>query len=264
MKQITGLFFAVIVFCSCNNNNNEPVTQQTIPAQEKEMKDAIAKYPDSVLLKQNLIQYYQDNGSLEMALTETNKALAKDSGDASFWDKKAELYALQDDTANAIKSYEHAIAVYPDPQYVMSLGWLYAKTKNNKALELADALLEANKAHAEKEGMLIKGLYYAATGDSKQALTYFDNALSMDYNFMFAYREKAIVLYDMSKYDESIAVLTKAVTLQNKFDEGYYWMAKCYEKKNDIENAIKNYKIALLFNPDYIEASDALGKLGVK
>lgn len=264
MKQITGLFFAAIVFCSCNNNNNEPVTQQPIPAQEKEMKDAIAKYPDSVLLKQNLIQYYQDNGSIEMALAETNKALAKDSGDASFWDKKAELYALQDDTANAIKAYEHAIAVYPDPQYVMSLGWLYAKTKNSKALELADALLEATKAHAEKEGMLIKGLYYGATGDSKQALTYFDNALSMDYNFMFAYREKAIVLYNMGKYDDAIAVLTKAVTLQNKFDEGYFWMGKCYEKKNDIENAIKNYKVALLFSPDYIEAKDALGKLGVK
>lgn len=264
MKQISRLFFAAIVFCSCNNNNNEPVTQQAIPAQEKEMKDAIAKYPDSVLLKQNLIQYYQDNGSLEMALAETNKALAKDSGDASFWDKKAELYALQDDTANAIKAYERAIEVYPDPQYVMSLGWLYAKTKNSKALELADALLEASKAHAEKEGMLIKGLYYAATGDSKQALTYFDNALAMDYNFRFAYREKAIVLYNMGKYDDAIAVLTKAVTLQNKFDEGYFWMGKSYEKKKDIENAIKNYQVALLFNPDYIEAKDALGKLGVK
>jgi tetratricopeptide (TPR) repeat protein len=263
MKQLTGLFCTVLLF-SCNNSSNEPVTKQAIPVQEKEMKDAIVKYPDSILLKQNLIQYYQDNGSLEMALAETDKALAKDSGDASFWDKKAELYALQDDTANAIKAYEHAIAVYPDPQYVMSLGWLYAKTKNSKALELADALLEANKAHAEKEGMLIKGLYYAATGDSKQAITYFDNALSMDYTFMFAYREKAIVLYNLGKYDESITVLSKAVTLQNKFDEGYYWMGKCYEKLNKIDYAVKNYKIALLFNPDYIEASDALGKLGVK
>jgi tetratricopeptide (TPR) repeat protein len=264
MKQITGIFFAASVLLACNNKSTEPVTSEAVPVQEKEMKDAIAKYPDSVLLKQNLIQYYQDNGSIEMALAETDKALAKDSGDASFWDKKAELYALNDDTANAITAYEHAIAVYPDPQYVMSLGWLYAKTKNSKALEMADALLEASKAHAEKEGMLIKGLYYAATGDSKQALTYFDNALSMDYNFMFAYREKAIVLFDMGKYDDAITVLTKAVTLQNKFDEGYYWMGKCYEKKNDIESAIKNYKVALLFNPGYIEASDALGKLGVK
>jgi len=264
MKLRTGFFFIGLLVLSCNNSSNEPVTKQDLPIQEKEMKEAISKYPDSVLLKQNLIQYYQDNGSIEMALVETNKALAKDSGDASFWDKKAELYALQDDTSNAINAYEHAISIYPDPQYVMSLGWLYAKTKNSKAIEMGDALLEAKKAHAEKEGMLIKGLYYAATGNTNQALVYFDNALSMDYTFMFAYREKAIVLFNLGKYEEAITVLSKAVTLQNKFDEGYYWIAKCYEKLNNRDNAIKNYKLALLYNPDFIEASDALGKLGIK
>ncbi len=268
MKQITGSLLMALLFCACNNNSTEqPVTQQEkqdTPAQEKEMKEAIAQYPDSALLKENLIQYYQDNGSLEMALAETNKALAKDSADPAFWDKKAELYALQDDTANAIKAYEKAIEIFPDPQYVMSVGWLYAKTKNPKALEMGDALIEASKARAAKEGLLIKGLYYATTGDSKQAMVYFDNCLAMDYTYMFAYREKAIVLYDLGKYNEAVKTLTKAVTLQNKFDEGYYWLGRCYEKLNKNNDAIDSYKTALLYNADYLEAKDALGKLGVK
>jgi tetratricopeptide (TPR) repeat protein len=198
MKQLITLLGFAFIFCSCNNNSSEqPVTKQETPLQEKEMKDDIAKFPDSLALRQKLIGYYQDNGSIEMAIAETDKAIAHDTADANLWDMKAQLYASQDDTANAIKAYEKAIVIYPDPQYVMSLGWMYAKTKNPKAMEMADALLEANKAHAQKEGMLIRGLYYATTGDPKKALQMFDNCLAMDYTFMLAYREKAIVLYDL-------------------------------------------------------------------
>lgn len=265
MKKLIQLLSIAFIFCACNNSNKEqPVTKQETPVQEQEMKDAIEKYPDSVPLRANLILYYQKNGSLEMAMAETDRAIAKDSTNTDLWDKKAELFASQDDTANAIKAYEKAIEIFPDPQFVMAVGWMYAKTKNPKALEMGDALLEATKAHAAKEGMLIKGLYYATTGDPKKALTFFDNCLAMDYTYMFAYREKAIVLYDTGKYDDAINVLSKAVTLQNTFDEGYYWMGKCYEKLKQRDNAIKNYNKALLYNPDFIEAKDALAQLGVK
>jgi tetratricopeptide (TPR) repeat protein len=81
---------------------------------------------------------------------------------------------------------------------------------------------------------------------------------------MNAYREKAIALYDQAKYEDAIKVLTKAVTLQNKFDEGYYWLGRCFEKLNNNKDAVESYKNALLYNPDYVEAKDALGKLGVK
>jgi len=41
-------------------------------------------------------------------------------------------------------------------------------------------------------------------------------------------------------------------------------MGKCYEKLKKTNEAIEQYKLALLYNPDYIEAKDALGKLGAK
>ena len=265
MQQLTRFVFIIFVLAACNNTANEqPVTKQEIPEKEKEMKDAITKYPDSVLLRENLIQYYQDNGTIDLALAEINKAIGKDTSDSKLWDKKAELYILQSDTLNAIKAYEKAIDIFPDPQYIMSLGWLYAKTKNANALVMANALLMAQKANAAKEALLIKGLYFSSTGDNKKALAFFDNCLALDYTFMFAYREKAIVLYDIGKYDDAITVLNKAVTLQNNFDEGYYWLGKCYEKLKKTNEAIESYKTALMYNPDYVEASDALGKLGVK
>jgi len=265
MKQTLCLLSVIILFAACNTNAIEqPVTKQEIPVQEKEMKDAIAKYPDSMLLRKNLVQYYLDNDNNDMALAELNSAIKKDSTDASLWDKKGELYIEKNDTLNAISSYRKAIDIFPDPQYIMSVGWLYAQTKDSNAIAMADALLLGKNAHAEKEALLIKGLYFSAKGDKQKALHFFDNCLALDYTYMLAYREKAILLYDLGKYDDALKVLDRAVTLQNKFDEGYYWMGRCFEKLNRTNDAIESYKSALLYNPDYIEAKDALGKLGVK
>ena len=56
-------------------------------------------------------------------------------------------------------------------------------------------------------------------------------------------------------------VLERAVTVQNNFDEGYFWMGKCYEKLNQKEEAIESYQAALLYDPDFVEARQALNKL---
>jgi tetratricopeptide (TPR) repeat protein len=78
---------------------------------------------------------------------------------------------------------------------------------------------------------------------------------------MYAYREKGIALYQEKKYEEAIKVLSRGVTLQNNFDEGYYWMGKCYEKLNEKNEAIQSYQNALLYDKDFIEARKALERL---
>ena len=81
---------------------------------------------------------------------------------------------------------------------------------------------------------------------------------------MYAYREKAIALYNEKKYENAIKVLKRAVTIQNNFDEGYFWMGKCYEKLGRKDEAIESYQRALLYDKDYIEARDALNKIEAK
>lgn len=255
----------VISLVACNHKEkDQPATPTGIDTQEKNLEDAIAQYPDSMLLKENLIQYYRDNGNYDMAIGYTGNIIQKDSNNAHLWDIKATLYFEDEDTLNSIKAYEKAISIVPDPGYIMSLGSLYAQTKNPKAIVMADALVQASKTAATKEALFIKGLYYSYTGDKQKAIGFFDNSLALDYTFMFAYREKAIALYDMGKYEEALAVLDKALTLQNSFDEGYYWTGRCLEKLNRINEAIDYYRTALQYDPNFVEAKDALAKLGVK
>ena len=264
MKPFLSLLIVLALFTACNNKEKDQPVATGIDAQEKIMKDAINKFPDSLLLKENLIQYYRNNGNYDMAIAITNDAIKKDSTNPRLWDIKATLHFEDEDTANTIKAYEKAIQLFPDPEYIMSLGSIYAETKNIKALDMADALLIGSKARADKEALFIKGLYYNYTGDKKKAIGFFDNCLALDYTFMFAYREKAIALYDQGKYEEALAVLDKAVTLQNNFDEGYYWTGRCLEKLNKPTEAIEQYKIALQYDPEFVEVKDALARLGVK
>ena len=63
---------------------------------------------------------------------------------------------------------------------------------------------------------------------------------------------------------EDLLVLEKAVKLNNSFEEGYYYMGRCFEKLNRKEDAIESYQTALIYAPDFSEAKEALANLGVK
>ena len=56
----------------------------------------------------------------------------------------------------------------------------------------------------------------------------------------------------------------KTITVKRSFDEAWYWLGRCYEKLNRNKEAVESYQLALQIDPDYIEAKDALGKLGIK
>ena len=260
------IFFRIclisLTVSSCNNNAVN--TDNSIPEQEKQLRDLILRYPDSLLLNENLVQYFRDNGNYGQAITETETVLKNDSLNARFLDIKATLHFENGDTINAIKAFEKAISIDPKPEYIISLGSLYAQTKNPMALAMADALLQASAANAQKQALFIKGLYFSYTGDKIKAITFFDACLKIDYRDILAYREKAICLYGVNKYAEALDVLEKAVAVQNTFDEGYYWMGRCYEKLDKRKEAIESYQLALQIDPNYMEAKDALGRLGIK
>lgn len=263
MKRFFYIFFWFALICfGCEDKEEQPVPVLPGTGQQlQELKKDIEKYPDSLLLTERLIQYYREAGEYDSAIAVTWNTIKKAPNVAGLWDIKAVLHYENGDTLNAIESFEQAINIFPLPEYVISLGTIYAQVKDPKALQMADALNAADKAVAVKEAYFIKGLYYNYTGDKKKALALFDSCIRLDYTYMFAYREKAIALYDQGKYEEAIKVLERAVTIQNNFDEGYYWLGNCFKKLNKKEEAIQSYHTALMYDKDFIEARDSLKTL---
>jgi len=256
--------FGILLLVACNDNEKEIQPVKQIVSQEAQLKNDVSRYPDSLLLLENLVQYYRENMNYDQALVTVNNALHKDSNDSRLWDIKGTLHYEDGDTVKAIRSFEKAIDISPEPVIIISLAALYAQLKNPKALYLADALLIGDRAKAAKEAFFIKGLYYSNINDKKKAISFFDKSLQENYTFMDAYREKAQALYDLGKYKEALSVLDKAVTLQNNYEEGYYYRGRCLEKLNRVKEAIDSYQMALMYDPGYIEASEALAKLGIK
>jgi tetratricopeptide (TPR) repeat protein len=253
------------ILAACNNEgSNEPTAAATPVATNDRLKKQIDRYPDSLLLRDSLINWYASQEQYEAALAATEAVLQKDSTLAYFWDMKAKFHGMNDDTVQAIRALEKACALNPLPEYLMSLGYLYADTKNPAALAIGDSILTLYKAVAGKEGLLVKGIYLYKTGKANQAINLFDQILREDYTFLFAYREKAIALYELGRYGEAMEVLKKATTLRNNFDEGYYWMGRCSEKMGNLAEAADHYQMALLYDPDFLEAQDALERLGIK
>ena len=265
MKLILPCLSLLILIIACNNQDhtkkNEVQAVQSAASLEKILKDSILNFPESVLLKEQLIQLYRDNADYDKAIATTNQAIQIDSFNARFWDIKATLLFENEDTLGAIQSFEIALRLNPSPRYLILLGSLYAQTKNARALAIADALLKTKLPETEKEAFFIKGLYFNYGGDKNKAIGFFNKCLQLDNRHMFAYREKGIALYDLGKYENAITVLDKAVTLQNNFDEGYYWLGRCLEKLNKPADAMEEYKTALLYAPDYTEAKEALERL---
>lgn len=254
------LFFFAVLLASCNNNNS--ASTENMPEQEKNLRDQVAKYPDSLVLKENLIQYFRDNSNYGQAIAETDYALKKDSSNERLWYMKATLLSENDDTLKAIKAWERTISIKPRPEYLMSLGTLYAFTKDPLALGMSDLLMAYGPA-TTYQGLFIKGLYFTSIGDKPKAQAFFDQCIRLDYTNILAFREKAIAEYDMGQYEEAIKTLETALQVKKSYDEAYYWLGRCFEKLGKKEEAIDSYKIALQLSPDYVEPKDALGKLGV-
>jgi len=261
MKYIFQITFTVLLFAFNSKKEEAEKANNVIETKENALKEATKKYPDSITLIQNLAAYYLDMQNYDAALNTINNAIAKDSNNAELLDNESIIFAQKGDTLNAIKSLEKAVDKLAAPQYIISLGALYAQSKNPQALAMADALLFANKAGAEKEAYFIKGLYHSYNNEKEKAISFFDKCISINYTFMDAYLEKGIALYDLKKYSEAATVLQKAVMLQNNYDKGYYYLGRCFEKLNNKEDAIEAYKMALVYDPNYEEAQDALARL---
>ncbi len=251
----------LVFVSSCGEEDSHTIVPPHHTVTIQELQSKIQQYPDSLIFVQDLIEAYRDIGNYDSALVIADNQVKKDSNNAYFWNVKANLYFENGDTLNAIYSLEQAIDIFPMPDYLIGLGTIYAEIKNTKALAIADELLKSQSKKLMKDAYFIKGLYYNFIEEPKNAIPFLDSCLSLDYTYMYAYREKAIANYTLGKYKNAIEILKRAVTLRNNFDEAYFWMGKCYEKLNDTANAIQSYENALLYDKNYIEAKEALQQI---
>ncbi len=257
----TFILILSILITACNGDETPQITEDTPAKSISDLEKAVKHYPDSAVLVQDLIQAYRNEGNYDSAISFTKRIANRDTANAYLWNILATLYYENGDTLHTVDALEHAIAIYPVPEYYVALGTVFAEMRNKNALSIADLLLDRLSEKNYDDAYFIKGLYYNYISAPQKAITMLDSCLALNYTYMYAYREKGIALYDLKKYREAVSVLKRAVTLQNNFDEGYFWMGRVYEKLNLKDSAIEAYQNALLYDKNYVEARRALDNL---
>jgi tetratricopeptide (TPR) repeat protein len=257
------------MFIACQSGvdekeNEAKPQQQELQSQASYLKAQIKIHPDSTLLIEELLQWYRSNNKYAEAIHFADSMIQIDERNKSLHRILAVLFYEVNDTPNAIKHFENAVAFSPQISDWLSLGSLYAGIKNIKSLSVADYIEKSDPEKYIKEAHYIRGTYFESLRDWQKAIEYFDKCIQTEFGFMEAYREKAICLIEMKKYEDALIVLNKAVTLNNRFVEGYYWMGVCYEKQSQLKLAIESYQQALMFDSSFEEAREATERLTQK
>lgn len=252
----------LLLFVACNEESEKKTTTPVAELPKYNMmQDLIKKYPDSLILKENLIQHYRDSAEYSKAIEITSNYLKADSLNTKLWRIKGTLAAENEDTLLSIQCFENIINIQPTGNDLIWLAILYASTKNPNANLIADSLLVHNRANYEKEAYYIKGYYLSRSNKKHESIGYFDKSIQSSYTFVEAYREKALALYDLKKYKEALDVLGKAITVKNNYDEAYYFSGLCLEQMKNKELAVEYYQNAIIYNPNYELAEMALNRL---
>jgi tetratricopeptide (TPR) repeat protein len=262
MKKLLFPIAIIFILCGCkqkkNNNGGNAVTSSVISQFQK----LIQQYPDSVGLRLRFVDALDSLQQYNSAVAQLDTLIKKDGGNYGLWFRRGKLLEDAKDTGNAISSYNNALKIYPSPDGQLTLANLLAEKKDKRALDICNNILNLKMGREfNAHCFFISGVYYARTGNTTKALQQFDQCILNNYNYMVAYMEKGFIYFDEKNYDEALKTFNTAANIQNTSPDAYYWMAKCYEAKNQKQDAVKNYETAFQLDSTMKEAAEAIKRI---
>ena len=166
------------------------------------------------------------------------------------------------DTGKSIQLLSQSLGLkLEQPEVENQLGFLLAAIKSEQSLLIATRMTHSEKALDAAKGHYIKGLYYANTGNDQEAISSFDSSIISNFTFIDAYIEKAISLYHIGSINMAIDALSKAMDLDSKNPDVFYWLGLCMEQKNETKKATAYYQETLRLAPDHEGAISSLNHL---
>ncbi len=172
----------------------------------------------------------------------------------------------QMDANKQIQSLEDSLLRSPSNiEFLNEICYLYASKNDIRCLTYADKMISLTKVEkAVSMGHYNKGIYYSNTDKSDLAMAEFSKAIEEDYRNTDAYIEKAILLHDQKRYDESFSLLEKASIVDKYIATLYFWMAKNKQALGKTEEALYYYQQALELKPskdETFESAEMIKKL---
>lgn len=226
------------------------------------LQQALKKLPQSISLHILLAKGYESKNQPGRALAICNEVIKQFPGQIDALVLKSELLKQQDKNTEALSVLELAYSYAPDDvDLVHQLAFNYAEAKDPKVLSLADSLIKVDVEKRHAEPYYFKGLYFENRGNYKEAIQYFDEAISHDYNFLDAYLDKGQTYYVQKKYEDALKTFQLTTTVFPSEALPYFWMGKTQQALGKKEDARLNYQRAYGLDKTFDEAKDSVNRL---
>ncbi|HUQ96191.1 MAG TPA: tetratricopeptide repeat protein [Chitinophagaceae bacterium] len=226
------------------------------------IQTALQQLPKSIALQLGLARGFQQKNETEKAITVCDGILLLYPASLDALLLKADLLKSQNKNEDALATLEKAYRYAPsDRELAYNLAFEYAEAKNNKVVPLTDSLIQADSTGKQAQPYYLRGVYYANTGAVRQALSYFDQAITHDYTFFDAYMDKGALLFDQKRPAEALAVFRLVARISPTYADSYFWAGKCEEALGRKEDAKRSYQRAYALDNQLQNAKEAAARL---
>lgn len=195
------------------------------------------------------------------AFNEINTVLRQDVYNPEGYFLKGMIYKDLKDTSKAISSFQTAESV--DPRYIdamIQLGLLYSAKHDPLALKYFDKAFAIDTTDVFP--IYAKGVYYQDSKDYEAAKAQYKEAILHDKNYVNAYFNMGYILMQQDSLDKAYRHYDLLTQIDPASAEAYYNRGLCNELMGKKEQAIMDFKQAIVFDSEYEEPREGLKRLG--
>ena len=197
------------------------------------------------------------------ALADYQRAVSLDQKKYEAWYEIGELQTQQKNYQEAIKAYERAYAINPDlKEGWTNLGFCYGNTKQD--LKAIDAYTRGIKADPGN-GLLWnnRGYTYLELKQYDKALPDLKKAVEVEPDIQMSHISLGEYYFYTDDFPRAIALLTEALQLKSQDNDarlaGFFTRGLAYYNIKKYDQAVADFKSALIENPDFPKAYEYLG-----
>lgn len=192
----------------------------------------------------------------EEAMNDLNKAIELNPKYIPAHVYKGVVYLAQGDKDNCASSWQSALGFKPvtSRDYTLQAYVYLAFEQYNDVLKLCNKALEINSKSSYAHSML--GIAYWKLGKLEDALSQFTTVINMTSSSPdnLDYKNRGIVYFSLSRFDEAENDFSKAIELDPKDNEAYYYRGLAYTSLEKNTEGLNDLNKAIETDPKYADA----------
>ena len=204
----------------------------------------------------NLGSAFRDQGRMEEAIAELQKALAINPDYAEAHYNLGNAFLQQGRMEEAIAQYQMALEIMPDDEEVHNnLGNVFLQQgRMEEAISCYQKALEINPNHAKAHNNL--GNAFRQQGRLEEAIAHFQKALAINPDYAEVHNNLGVVFTQQGRIEGAISQFQKALEIKPDYAEAHYNLGNAFLQQGHVEEAIAHFQKALAIKPDYAEAQN--------